>query len=117
MDNPLDFDDITLPLLRLLLPSRNLPLPDLECLAEHTCCPYRSVKSPNTSTNRWTLSVIDGVKADEASQGAVSRWVYTNLNIFAPFQPLSLSRDVLLDQYLRHTGAVEEQIQTLIAAV
>jgi len=61
------------------------------------------------------LSVIDGVKADEASQGAVSRWVYQNLNIFAPFQPLSLSRDVLLDQYLRHTSAVEEQIQSLIS--
>lgn len=67
------------------------------------------------STNRWTLSVIDGVSADEASQGSISRWIGNNLNIFAPFQPLSLSRDVLLDQYLRHTGAIEEQIQSLIS--
>ncbi|KAK0295426.1 hypothetical protein LTS00_006057 [Friedmanniomyces endolithicus] len=66
------------------------------------------------STNRWTLSVIDGVSATEASRGALSRWATSNLNIFAPFQPLPLSRDVLLDQYLRHTGAVEEQILTLI---
>ncbi|EMC99156.1 hypothetical protein BAUCODRAFT_65582 [Baudoinia panamericana UAMH 10762] len=67
------------------------------------------------STNRWTLSVIDGVSASEAGRGAVSRWLGENLNIFAPFQPVSLSRDVLLDQYLRHTGAVEEQIMTLIS--
>ncbi|KAK3672766.1 hypothetical protein LTR78_007352 [Recurvomyces mirabilis] len=67
------------------------------------------------STNRWTLSVIDGVGATEAGRGAISRWVGDNLNIFAPFQPVSLSRDVLLDQYLRHTGAVEEQILNLIS--
>ncbi|KAK3072683.1 hypothetical protein LTR53_006378 [Teratosphaeriaceae sp. CCFEE 6253] len=66
------------------------------------------------STNRWTLSVIDGVSASEAGRGALTRWVGDNLNIFAPFQPVSLSRDVLLDQYLRHTSAVEEQILTLI---
>lgn len=67
------------------------------------------------STNRWTLSVIDGVSATDAGRGAISRWVGDNLNIFAPFQPVSLSRDVLLDQYLRHTGAVEEQILALIS--
>lgn len=67
------------------------------------------------STNRWTLTVIDGVNAQDAGRGALSKWVGDNLNIFAPFQPVSLSRDVLLDQYLRHTGAVEEQILTLIS--
>lgn len=66
------------------------------------------------STNRWTLSVIQGVSAQEASAGIIPTWVSRNLNIFAPFQPLSLSRSVLLDQYLRHTGAVEEQIKNLI---
>ncbi|KAK0278741.1 hypothetical protein LTR35_009005 [Friedmanniomyces endolithicus] len=49
------------------------------------------------STNRWTLSVIDGVSATEASRGALSRWATSNLNIFAPFQPLPLSRDALLN--------------------
>ncbi|SMR41711.1 unnamed protein product [Zymoseptoria tritici ST99CH_1A5] len=67
------------------------------------------------STNRWTLSVIDGVSETEASRGAISKWMGKNLNIFSPFQPVSLSRDVLLDQYLRHTSAVEEQILNLIA--
>ncbi|KAI5367771.1 hypothetical protein Slin15195_G029040 [Septoria linicola] len=66
------------------------------------------------STNRWTLSVIDGVSEKEAQRGSIARFFGENFNIFAPFQPLSLSRDVLLDQYLRHTGAVEEQIMSLI---
>ncbi|KAK4962669.1 hypothetical protein LTR10_000296 [Elasticomyces elasticus] len=66
------------------------------------------------STNRWTLSVIDGVSAEQANRGAIGRWVGENLNMWAPFQPVSLSRDVVLDQYLRHTSAVEEQILTLI---
>nr|POE79741.1 hypothetical protein CFP56_07806 [Quercus suber] len=66
------------------------------------------------STNRWTLTVIDGVGEKEAGRGAIARFVSNNLNIFAPFLPMSLSRDVLVDQYLRHTGAVEEQILALI---
>jgi hypothetical protein len=66
------------------------------------------------STNRWTLNVIDGVTEKEAARGTISKFFTDNLNIFTPFQPLSLSREILLDQYLRHTGAVEEQIQTLI---
>ncbi|KAF2766989.1 hypothetical protein EJ03DRAFT_276926 [Teratosphaeria nubilosa] len=66
------------------------------------------------STNRWTLSTIEGVKTGQESQGALRRWVGDNLNVFAPFQPVSLSRDLLLDQYLRHTAAVEDQILTLI---
>lgn len=67
------------------------------------------------STNRWTLNVIDGVRARDASRGSIGKWVVENLNIFAPFQPVSLTRDVLLDQYLRHTSAVEEQILSLIS--
>ncbi|KAH9808654.1 hypothetical protein Tdes44962_MAKER10452 [Teratosphaeria destructans] len=66
------------------------------------------------STNRWTLATIEGVRNEEEGRGAIRRWVGANLNIFAPFQPVSLSRDLLLDQYLRHTGAVEDQILTLI---
>ncbi|KAF7195884.1 hypothetical protein HII31_02764 [Pseudocercospora fuligena] len=66
------------------------------------------------STNRWTLSVIDGVEQKEAAKGTLSKWVTNNLNIFAPFQPLSMSRDIILDQYLHHTDAVEEQIMSLI---
>jgi hypothetical protein len=66
------------------------------------------------STNRWTLSVIDGVAHAESSRGSLSHWVATHLDPFAALKPLPLSRDVLLDQYLRHTSAVEDQILSLI---
>lgn len=66
------------------------------------------------STNRWTLNIIEGVAEKDAAQSKVVKWFSNNLNIFAPFQPMALSRDVLLDQYLRHTGLVEEQIVHLI---
>ncbi len=66
------------------------------------------------STNRWTLSVIDGMTTSEANKGSIGRFLTNNFNIFAPFYPVSLSRDVVLDQYLRHTSAVEEQIMALI---
>jgi hypothetical protein len=67
------------------------------------------------STNRWTLTVIDGIATTESNRGSITRFFSDHLNIFAPFQPVSLSRDVLLDQYLRHTAAVEEQILSLIS--
>ncbi|WPG98863.1 Hypothetical protein R9X50_00166100 [Acrodontium crateriforme] len=66
------------------------------------------------STNRWTLSIIDGVSASTSNQGALTTWLSQNFNLFAPFQPVSLSRDILLEQYLRHTSAVEDQINALI---
>ena len=67
------------------------------------------------STNRWTLSTIEGVRAEQEGRGTINKWVSDNLNFFAPFQPVSLSCDVLLDQYLRHTDLVEEQILSLIS--
>jgi hypothetical protein len=66
------------------------------------------------STNRWTLQVIDGVTSQDANRGTLNKWISNNLNVFAPFQPVALTRNTLLDQYLRHTGAVEEQILSLI---
>jgi hypothetical protein len=67
------------------------------------------------STNRWTLTVIDGIASSEANRGSITKFFSDHLNIFAPFQPVSLSRDILLDQYLRHTAAIEEQIVSLIS--
>ena len=66
------------------------------------------------SINRWTLNTIDGVKAREEGLGSISAFFQDHLNIFAPFQPVQLSRDILLDQYLRHTDLVEEKILALI---
>ncbi|KAG8630166.1 hypothetical protein KVT40_001785 [Elsinoe batatas] len=68
------------------------------------------------STNRWTLQILEGVEASKADRGSLSTFVTGWLNIFAPFQgaPAKLTRDILYDQYIRHTSAVEEQIQGLI---
>ncbi|QIW98282.1 hypothetical protein AMS68_003800 [Peltaster fructicola] len=66
------------------------------------------------STNRWTLQVIEGVADHDASRGSITGFISDNLNVFAPFQTVALSRDTLLDQYLRHTSAVEEQVLVLI---
>lgn len=65
------------------------------------------------STNRWTLQVIDGIEEREAARGLVSQ---LSDKIFAPFTgtPQHLAEDILLDQYLRHTSAVEDQISQLI---
>ena len=64
------------------------------------------------STNRWTLSVLDGAVEKQASQGSVERFLANT--VLAPFQNAQWSEELLLQQYLRHTGAVEEQIQSLI---
>lgn len=64
------------------------------------------------STNKWTLSVIENMADKEASQGALERFLATT--IFSPFQARQWNEDLLLDQYLKHTRIVEEQIQELI---
>ena len=67
------------------------------------------------TTNRWTLQVLDGIASTEASQGSISRFASRHLNIFSPFSATpQMSQDVLFDQYVRHTSAIEEQIQRLI---
>lgn len=66
------------------------------------------------STNKWTLQVIDGVAAADASRGSIEKWFGDNLNIFKPFQPVLVNRDILLEQYLRHTTAIDDEISVLI---
>lgn len=66
------------------------------------------------STNRWTLQVLDGIAETEANRGSISR-VMSSVNIFSPFMPSQrMTQDVLFDQYIRHTSAIEEQVATLI---
>lgn len=67
------------------------------------------------NTNRWTLQVLDGISETEAQRGSVSRFVSNYLDVFAPFRSEGpLTQDVLFDQYIRHTSAIEEQIHQLI---
>jgi len=64
------------------------------------------------STNKWTLSVLDGMAEAQAAQGTVERFLANT--VFSPFQGTRWSQELVLDQYLKHTGAVEEQIAALI---
>lgn len=64
------------------------------------------------NTNRWTLQVIDGVAEKEASKGSVSRFLAGTL--FFPFQSGQVTEKLLMDQYMKHTRAIEEYIAELI---
>lgn len=57
------------------------------------------------NVNRHTLQVIDGFKETDASRGAISRFF---------FGSVGLTDQNLLNQYLKHTSQVEDQILTLI---
>jgi len=62
--------------------------------------------------NRWTLQVIDGIAEKETSRGAVSRFLQDTLLV--PFFHNQAPENLVLEQYLEHTQAVEEQIAELI---
>ncbi|TID26595.1 hypothetical protein E2P81_ATG01067 [Venturia nashicola] len=57
------------------------------------------------NVNRHTLQVIDGFKESDASRGAISRFF---------FGSVGLTDQNLLNQYLKHTSQVEDQILNLI---
>lgn len=64
------------------------------------------------STNRWTLQVIDGVAAREEARGAVGRFLQNT--VLAPLTSGKVTEDLLLEQYLKHTRAIEEEIAKLV---
>ncbi|QDS70854.1 hypothetical protein FKW77_005486 [Venturia effusa] len=57
------------------------------------------------NVNRHTLQVIDGFKESDASRGSLSRFF---------FGTVGLTDQNLLNQYLKHTSQVEDQILNLI---
>ncbi|KAJ9646432.1 hypothetical protein H2199_002481 [Coniosporium tulheliwenetii] len=64
------------------------------------------------STNRWTLQVIDSISEREAARGSLTRFFADT--VMAPFTSRQTADEMLLEQYLKHTRAVEEEIQDLI---
>lgn len=65
------------------------------------------------ATARWTKRVLDGIADRDGSLGTITSF-FTN-KLFAPFQPLKFTEDILLDQYIQHTRVVEQEIHRLIA--
>ncbi|KAI9682308.1 MAG: hypothetical protein M1817_000362 [Caeruleum heppii] len=64
------------------------------------------------ATTRWTTRVLDGIAIEQGSRGAVQAFISDR--ILAPFQPVRLNEDAVLDQYIQHTRVVEEEIHRLI---
>jgi hypothetical protein len=58
------------------------------------------------SVNKHTLHVIDGFKETDASRGSIARYFFSSIG---------LTDQDLLNQYLKHTSQVEDQIMALIA--
>ena len=64
------------------------------------------------ATARWTKRVLDGLAERGGSRGAIAS--FFNDKLLAPFQPITFTEEALLDQYMEHTRAVEEEINRLV---
>jgi hypothetical protein len=64
------------------------------------------------ATARWTQRVLDDIAVKQSSRGIVSAFI--NDKILAPFQPLQFAESKVLDQYIRHTRIVSQEIERLI---
>ncbi|KAL8393555.1 hypothetical protein RB595_003338 [Gaeumannomyces hyphopodioides] len=63
------------------------------------------------SINRWTSRYISSLTTEKESQGwvaDVAAWA------LAPFQPVVLSDQVILEQYVEHTALVSDKIASLV---
>ncbi|EJT73950.1 hypothetical protein GGTG_07803 [Gaeumannomyces tritici R3-111a-1] len=63
------------------------------------------------SINRWTSRYISSLTTEKESQGWVSDVAAWAL---APFQPVVLSDQVILEQYVEHTALVSDKIASLV---
>ncbi|KAI9729272.1 MAG: hypothetical protein M1834_006942 [Cirrosporium novae-zelandiae] len=59
---------------------------------------------------RWTRRLIDNIALEEANRGVIQTYVDS---VFAPFLPIRLTEDKLLDQYIRHTEDSKNEIHRL----
>lgn len=63
------------------------------------------------SINRWTSRYISSLTTEKESQGwagDVAAWA------LAPFQPVVLSEQVIMEQYVEHTALVSDKIASLV---
>jgi hypothetical protein len=66
------------------------------------------------ATTHWTTRVLEGIQMhDDASEGVINKFAS---KLLAPFQPVKVkfTENALLDQYIKHTEIIEEQIRKLI---
>ncbi|KEF55418.1 uncharacterized protein A1O9_08168 [Exophiala aquamarina CBS 119918] len=64
------------------------------------------------STARWTQRVLDDMDLKQVSRGVVPSFFQDTL--LAPFKPVQFTEHRLLDQYIKHTRIVSDEIDRLI---
>ncbi|MCJ1326769.1 hypothetical protein MMC10_003434 [Thelotrema lepadinum] len=62
-------------------------------------------------TARWTQRTLDDISGPNTTRSALGSFVDT---ILAPFQPIKFTEDVVLDQYIKHSDAVQCEISDLL---
>jgi hypothetical protein len=65
------------------------------------------------STARWTERVLDDMALKQSTRGLIPGFI--NDKLLAPFQPLKFTESRLLDQYIKHTRVISEEIEQLLA--
>lgn len=65
------------------------------------------------STARWTERVLDDMALKQSTRGLIPGFI--NDKLLAPFQPLQFTESRLLDQYIKHTRVISEEIEQLLA--
>lgn len=64
------------------------------------------------STARWTERVLDDMALKQSTRGLIPGFISDKL--LAPFQPLRFTESRLLDQYIKHTRVISEEIEQLL---
>lgn len=64
------------------------------------------------STARWTQRVLDDMDVKQVSRGVIPSFFQDTL--LAPFKPVQFTEHRLLDQYIKHTRIVSDEIERLI---
>ena len=62
-------------------------------------------------TARWTQRTLDDIQGPNKTEGLIGGIVST---LLAPFQPLKFTEDAVLDQYIKHGDAVQQEINDLL---
>ena len=62
-------------------------------------------------TARWTQRALDDIAGPNGTRSSIGTFVSA---VLAPFQPMKYTEDVVLDQYIKHSDAVQSEISDLL---
>lgn len=61
--------------------------------------------------SRYTLRVLDGFQIQQESRGTIGQYLE---GLLTPFQPIKFTEDLLFDQFIEYTKAIEDEITKLL---